>query len=89
MLHMAHASAYHWAVAPECTPENRARSEWLVSRVSVLCGLEDAARLHAQSCLDWCERFDLRDWDLAYAYEALARAARLAGDDEAAEAYLA
>ena len=82
MLHMAHASAYHWAVAPECLPENRARGEWLVSRVSALCGLVDAARLHAESCLGWCERHGLADWDLAFAYEALARAAALARDSE-------
>jgi hypothetical protein len=82
MLHMAHASAYHWAVAPECLPENRARGEWLVSRVSALCGLVDAARLHAERCLDWCERHGLADWDLAFAYEALARAAALARDSE-------
>ena len=24
MIDCAHASAYHWAVAPECRPENRA-----------------------------------------------------------------
>jgi len=24
MLHCAHASAYHWLLAPECTPANRA-----------------------------------------------------------------
>ncbi len=88
MLYMAHASAYHWAVAPECLPENRARGEWLVSRVSVLCRLPDAARRHAESCLRWCRENDLADWDLAYAYEALARASKLAGDDATAAAYL-
>jgi hypothetical protein len=87
MLHMAHASAYHWAAAPECLPENRARGEWLVSRVSALCGLPDAARVHAESCLRWCEEHGLADWDLAYAYEALARAAKLAGDELAAARY--
>ena len=27
----------------------------------------------------WCERDGIGDWDLAYAYEALARASRVAG----------
>jgi hypothetical protein len=89
MLHSAHASAWHWAAAPECAPANRARSEWLVSRVSALCGLPDAARLHAESCLRWCEEHSLEDWDLAYAYEALARASKLAGDDLGAARYAA
>ncbi len=87
MLHMAHASAWHWAAAPECTPANRARSEWLVSRVSALCGLPDAALHHAQSCLHWCEVGGLADWDLAFAYEALARANKVAGDQAAAARY--
>ena len=86
MVHMAHASSYHWAVAPECKPENRARGEWLLARIYALGGSEPAH--HARSRLDWCERHDLADWDLAFAYEALARASRLAGDDEAAERYV-
>ena len=88
MVHQAHASAYHWAVAPECKPENRARSEWLVSRVYSVVGRAEPALLHARLCLDWCERHGLADWDLAFAYEALARASRVAGDDAAAAAYL-
>lgn len=89
MLHMAHASAWHWAAAPECTPANRARGEWLVSRVSALCALPDASLHHARSCLRWCEEHGLADWDLAYAYEALARASGVAGDQEGAARYAA
>ena len=88
MVHMAHASAYHWAAAPECTPANRARSEWLVSRVYAIAGRAEPSLYHARLCLDWCERHDLVDWDLAFAYEALARACRAAGDDAAADGYL-
>jgi hypothetical protein len=88
MVHMAHASSYHWAVAPECKPENRARGEWLLARIYALVGRSEPSLHHARSCLDWCERHDLGDWDLAFAYEALARASRLAGDDEAAERYV-
>ena len=87
MLHTAHASAWHWSRAPECTPANRARSEWLVSRVSALCDLPDAALRHARSCLRWCEQHGLADWDLAFAYEALARASKVAGDEPAAARY--
>lgn len=84
MLHKAHASAYHWSQAPECTPANRARAEWLCSRVSALAGLPDAARRHAESCLRWCEEHDLGDWDLAFAHEALALAAKVAGNEDGA-----
>ena len=88
MVHRAHASAYHWAVAPECAPENRARSEWLVSRVYAVVGQPESALVHAEHCLQWCAENHLGDWDLAYAHEALARANKLAGDEAAAAAHL-
>lgn len=89
MLNMAHASAYHWSVAPECKPENRARSEWLLSRVYTLAGRVEPALHHAKSCRAWCEQNGLADWDLAFAYEALARANSLAGDEDAARCNIA
>lgn len=88
MLLGAHASAYHWAVAPECTPENRARSEWQISRVYCVLERREPALHHARRCLAWCEDAGLADWDLAYAYEALARASRLGGDDAGADGFL-
>ena len=81
MVNCAHASAYHWAIAPECKPENRARSAWLLSRVYAVVG-------HAERCFQLCERNALGDWDLAFAYEALARASRVAGDQDAVEQYV-
>ena len=86
MLHAAHASAFHWAEAPECEPKNRVRSEWQVSRVYAVLGRAEPALFHAQRCLAICEADpeDMEDWDLPFAYEALARAYALAGGvDEA------
>jgi hypothetical protein len=85
MLHAAHAMRYHWGEAPECRPENLARAEWQVSRVYCVLGRAEPAVWHAQRCLHHCEGAGLGDWDLAYAYEALARAHALAGSAEAAE----
>jgi hypothetical protein len=86
MLHAAHASAYHWSEAPECEPKNRARSEWQVSRVYAVLGRAEPAIHHAQRCLEICEANaeNLEDWDLPFAYEALARAHRVAGDSDEA-----
>jgi hypothetical protein len=84
MVHAAHASAYHWAVAPECTPANRARSEWQLARVYALVGRAEPALHHARECLRLCEEHGLGDWDLAFAHEAIARARKLAGDNLAA-----
>jgi hypothetical protein len=84
MLHMAHASRYAWGEAPECRPQNIAPGEWLVSRVYCVLGRGEPALFHARRCLSVCESAGIGDWDLAYAYEALARAASAAGDAPAA-----
>ena len=88
MLDCAHASRYHWAVAPECKPENRARSAWLLSRAYVVAGRAEPALRHAERCLELCDENGRGDWDLAFAYEALARASLLAGDEEAAAGFV-
>jgi hypothetical protein len=89
MLHAAHASAYHWSEAPECEPKNRARSEWQCSRVYALLGRAEPAVHHALRCLVVCEAHpeNMEDWDLPFAYEALARAYSVAGLDEDAHRY--
>jgi hypothetical protein len=89
MIDCAHGSAYHWATAPECGPENLARSAWLLSRVYALVDQPEQAVRYAQRCLGLCEANELADWDLAFAYEALARASKSAGDPEAAAQFVA
>jgi len=78
MIHAAHASTYHWMqIGP---PERRARGEWQCSRVYCVLGQAEAALFHAKKVLEICQREGLRDFDLAFAYEALARACAVAGD---------
>jgi hypothetical protein len=85
MLHAAHASRFHWGAAPEHESANLARGEWQVSRVYAVLGRGEPAVWHAQRCLDHCVDAEIGDWDLAYAYEALARAHAIAGNaDESA-----
>jgi hypothetical protein len=79
LLHATHASAYHWSRVG--APENLARAEWQVSRVNAVLARGEAALHHAQRCLDHCLEHGIGDWDLAYAYEALARAHKVAGDE--------
>lgn len=83
MLHAAHASRYHWGRVGG--PEHRARGEWQCSRVYAVLGRAEPALHHARRCLELCEEHGLADWDLAFAYEALARAHRVAGEDGEAE----
>jgi hypothetical protein len=89
LLHQVHASAYHWLRAPESEPKNRARSEWLCSRVYSVLGRAEPALHHAERCLAICEQHagNVEDWDLAFAYEALARASRVAGNEAEAQRY--
>jgi hypothetical protein len=81
MLNSAHASAYHWSRAAGSGPQNAARSHWQISRVNAVLGRGDAALSHADRCLALCTESGIGDWDLAAAYEAVARAQKLAGND--------
>jgi hypothetical protein len=83
MLHMAHASRYHWEQTG--TPANLARGEWLCSRVYAVLGRAEPALHHGRRVLDICEEHGIGDWDLAFAHEALARAHAVAGEREAME----
>jgi len=88
MLHCAHASAYHW-MQSDGTTANRARSEWLCSRVYALLGRPDPALHHARRCIELVESApgEMEDWDTAAAHEALARAHLAAGEVEEARRY--
>jgi hypothetical protein len=89
LVHHVHASTYHWLQAPECEPKNRARGEWLCSRAYSVLGRAEPALHHARRCLEICEQHadNVEDWDLAFAYEALARASRVAGNEDDARRY--
>jgi hypothetical protein len=80
MIHGAHASRYHWGEAEGGGPVNRARGEWQCSRVYAVLGRSEPAMWHARRCLAICESNGIADWDIASAYEAMARA-NLAADD--------
>jgi tetratricopeptide (TPR) repeat protein len=89
LLHCAHASAYHWRQAG--TVANHARSEWQCSRVYSVLGRPEPALHHAQRCLELCESApdEIEEFDLPFAYEAMARANAVAGDADAAREWLA
>ncbi len=87
LIHTAHASAYHWMQVG--TTANRARSEWLCARVYSELGRAEPALHHARRCLELVESDPaaMEDWDLAAAYEALARAHAIAGDADESMRY--
>lgn len=86
MLYAAMASRYHWGIVG--TPLNFARGEWQISRVYAILGKSEAAIDHARKSLRLCTEHDLGDFDLGFAYEAMARAYHIAGDSAEQESYL-
>ena len=86
MLHMAHASRHHWA-ASGTDAAHLARGEWQCSRVYAVLGRPEPCLHHAQRVLDLCQENGIGDFDLAFAYEALARGNAIAGDAEQARAH--
>jgi uncharacterized protein YndB with AHSA1/START domain len=85
MLRRAYAASYHWARAVGRLPANGARADWLLSKVQLLVGQPELALRYAGRCLATCQEHGLKDFDLAYAHEATARALKALGrDDEAA-----
>ena len=85
MVHAAHASRYHWGQVG--TAVNLARGEWQISHVYAILNRPEAAAYHAQRCLDICTQNEIGDFDLAYAYEGMARALACAGDLSGADKY--
>jgi hypothetical protein len=79
----AHASLHHWRAAGGDV--QLARGEWLVSRVYAVNGRAEPALHHARRCYELCVAHGYEGFDLAYAYEGLARALALAGQPYAAE----
>jgi hypothetical protein len=82
LIHAAHASCYHWLQAG--TELHHQRAQWLLSHVYCELGIAAAALRHAVRCMDLTtEHADLmKDFDHAYAFEALSRAYALGGQQE-------
>lgn len=79
MIHAAHTSRYHWEYVGEAV--NLARGEWQISRVYSTLKRVEPCLYHAERCLKITLESDLKDFDLAFAYEAMARACNLAENE--------
>jgi|SRR4249919_641858 len=89
MVNATHASCHHWSKVG--TAANIARGEWQISRVYSVLERPEPALHHAGRCLAYCEKNpdELEDWDLPFAYEALARAYGVAGNSAESERFAA
>ena len=86
MLNAAHASRYHWEQIGKAV--NLARGEWQLARVYAVLGRPEPALYHAARSLEICQSNGIGDFDLAYAYEAYARATAIARRFEDSQTWL-
>ena len=74
MINFAKASLYHWRQSDKYEVVNEQRGQWLISRVYAILGQSDEALSYAKEVLKITEDNNLKDFDLAYALESMARA---------------
>jgi hypothetical protein len=86
MMHAAHASRFHWGDVG--TPVEVERGEWQISRMYTVLNRPDSAVFHAKRCLEICRQNNIGDWDIAFAYEAMARAHAVAGQKTDCKKYV-
>lgn len=80
------ASLFHWLQRPDVTERNLSVGCWQASRIHAALGHWAEAGRYAALCRELS--IDLEPFYLAYAHEALARAAQGGGDAAAAEEHL-
>lgn len=86
MIHAAHASRYHWGEIG--TFLEFERGEWQISRVYLVLKRSEPALHHARRCLEICKENQIGGFDLAFAYEAIARAYSIAREPVECKRYL-
>src|SRR6056297_1601827 len=87
MIHTAHASRYHWGQVG--TPLEFQRGEWQISRVYAVLEMGESALYHGEIALKTCQENGIGDFDLAFAYEAVARALSIMKNHSEKEKYMA
>jgi hypothetical protein len=87
MLYAVHACTYHWKFAGSAV--NQQRGEWLISHVHVALGHANEALRHAERCFELTQTHKelMQDFDIAYAFEGVARAQALVGDERIAREF--
>lgn len=85
MIHKAHASCYHWCNVEGHTPANIAGGEWQIATVYALLHMGEVSLYHAERSLEICIENNVKDLNLAFAYEAIAKAHKVLGNGEKAQ----
>ncbi len=87
MVLAAQASLYHWQRTGN--PQNIQRGHWLLAHVYTALGEPVGAMKHATRCIELTKAnlSEMKDFDIAYAFEGMARAYALLGDATHAKEY--
>jgi hypothetical protein len=88
MLFLAMASLWHWTQREDHTLANLSVGYWLVSRVHAVLARTDEARRYGRFALDTAQRANADAFTLGYAYEALARAEAVGGNQAQRDEHL-
>lgn len=86
MVRLSQTSLWHWTQRADCTPRTLSVGYWLVARTYALTGQAGEARRYGNQALAASEQE--APFFRAYAHEALARAAMVAGDREEMNTHL-
>jgi hypothetical protein len=86
MIRMSHASFAHWKERPDCGPKENSIGYWQLARVYAVAGQPEMARLYGFLSLEAAATES--PFYIAYAHEAIARAAKTAGNADEMKEHL-
>ena len=88
MVNFAQASLYHWRKSHKYESVNEQRGQYTLSRVYAVLSKGEEALSYANEVSRLTKEQDLKDFDLAYSYEALARANAALGNKKECKKWL-
>ena len=88
MIRLNQASHYHWTQRPDYSNTSASIGYWQTSRIYAILGQAENAMRYGQLCLQVSQEGGTPPFYLGYAYEALARAAAVAGNRQDMNGYL-
>lgn len=88
MIRLNMTSTWHWTQRDDCTDKNLSIGYWQAARIFAILGDAVQARKYGEMCLAYSQGEDIGPFFLGYAYEALARAEAIAGNDAEKDKYI-
>jgi hypothetical protein len=87
MINFAHASRLHWELS-DCSDLKKARGDWQISRVYNILNMGESALTFGFESLRLIEKNNYGDFDLVFAYETIALAYKVLGNNQKKKLYL-